>query len=287
MNAFDTAWLVVKAPLDLNSIREIGPEYTQALAERRALLDELSAFTDEADRDNAVLMERHGINEDGTQGYGGWGYTLDNPGLRDRLFHATHVDRDGIEWPMVAYGGGFDDGIAVKVFPSRETQGVAPSPFAQATENPIGHLRIYGYRHSDPFDDMEDRGRYIRDFVLERDDVPEDTKEAIAAVEDWWEPEMFELLRPFLSDYAHSGSDLAVQHEYQRRGIGEAMRDLARELEQNYGMEIDNRPDPVQSWEAKQLWSHNQEDPYYRQRMHEIKWRGLRERMEDEVEGWQ
>lgn len=285
MTAFDRAWLVVKAPLDLDSVREIRSDYTRALAERRALLDELSMFSDEADRDDALLMERYGINEDGTQRYGGWGY---RPDSQDRVFHATHVDRDGIEWPMVAYGGGPEDGININVFPSREQRNVIPSPFAQVTEDvPIGNLRIYGDRDRSSFDELDDRGEYIRDWVLDRDDIPADTKEAIAAVWDWTKPGMFELIRPFLSDYAPSGSALGVQPDFQRRGIATAMRDLARELEQTYGMEINNRPDPTQSWEAKQLWSQNQEDPNYRQRIHEIEWRGLRERMADEAEGQQ
>lgn len=90
-----------------------------------------------------------------------------------------------------------------------------------------------------------------------------------------------EYLRGHFSDYDMTGSALGVEESWRRRGIATAMRDLASELALR-GMPIDNRPDLLQSYDARELWAHNQGDRDYRNRLHEIEWRGLRERQGDE-----
>ena len=81
-------------------------------------------------------------------------------------------------------------------------------------------------------------------------------------------------------DYS-SGSKIDVARTYQRRGIATALRDLLSEINDRY-LDVDfvdDRPDPLQTPDAQHLWAANQNDPNYRDRLHEIAWRSLRERM--------
>lgn len=296
MSAFDRAWLVVKAPLDLDSIRELGPEYQQALEQRRALIDELDMASERPHErlDEATYLEQNAILPTGIQNYTGHGFAPKKG--YDRTFHATHTDREGMKYPMVAYVEE-DGGANINVYPPREAfprydrnNMLAPrSPFFDTLEHPVGTLSIFPESEEPEHDDTwfwdgGGRGDAVRRNLINRKDTPDDTRVWLEGWQGdrWGDAEdIMEYLRGHFSDYDMTGSALGVEESWRRRGIATAMRDLASELALR-GMPIDNRPDLLQSYNARDLWAHNQGDPDYRNRLHEIEWRGLRERQGDE-----
>ena len=223
MTAFDAAWSVLKAPLDLDSIQELN--------------------------------------------------NVDSPSYR-----ANHYDSEGNRFRMLAqvFGGG---GADVKAYAA------GPNPITETGERVVGSLNINDSTHEhageaelliaermvlahNPFDEgifAEQNPHLFTDREL--DAIQSNYEEAL------------EMLR----DYS-PGSKIDVQQDFQRRGIATAMRDFPSELNDNYlpdDLQVDLRPDPAQTFSAHRLWAANQNDLNYDDRLHEIRWRGLRERMGD------
>lgn len=290
MNPFDRAWSVVKAPLDLGSIRELSDsDYSSAMQERAAML--------------RSLLEAHeplsGIPRHEQRNLATELSALDKRGpfspRVDPFYRANHYDAEGNRFPMVARISG--DGKAIV-----ETYVGGSSPITEisggrglhigdriySTDRPqmAGRLRIDGRSGH--------WGRIAEKIVAERmglEESPFDTRlRALQVPHAYTEEELedieanYEQASDMMSDYS-SGSDLDVLPKFQRKGIATAMRDFLSELNDNYlphDMRVDLRPDPNQSIDAKHLWAANQNNPNYRDYLHMIEWRGLRERMEDE-----
>ena len=189
----------------------------------------------------------------------------------DGVFHADHYDRQNRPYSLVAQilGEGAADVTAYS--PSGEE---------------AGSLMTFGWDHFDP--DLQAEAQQIVQERMGLDQNPV-VLARIATPEEYTEDEYDDIqanaekAAEMLMDYS-AGSDVKVLPEYQRRGIATAMRDLLSELNDRYlddGEKIDMRPGVRQSKAARRLWAANQNDPNYRDRLHEIVWRGLRQRMGD------
>ena len=202
--AFESGWSVLKAPLDLDSVRQVEPD----------------------------------------------------------VYHADHYDKQGVRFPLEARVGHEGSGEFF-AFTNEEDRNNVKDAVGSLYVLPWGELTDVrsdaAYRHI-----MRRMGLDKLLAELDEDELDE--------------------LEDMRMDYS-SGSDLEVARNYQRRGIATALRDLLSEINDRYlrgaADPVDDRPDPKQTDDAQVLWAANQNDPNYRDRLHEIAWRGLRERMGD------
>lgn len=187
----------------------------------------------------------------------------------DGVFHADHYDRQNRLYRLIA-----------EIMGEGAAEVAAYGPSGEG----VGSLTMFSW---DNFD--LDRNAEAQRMVQERMGLDENPFELVrtATPEEYTEDELdeigenYEAALDMIYDYS-AGSDLNVVPEYQRRGIATAMRDLLSELNDRYlddQEKVDMRPDVRQSKPARLLWAANQNDPNYRDRLHEIYWRGLRERM--------
>lgn len=303
MSPFDCAWLVVKAPLDLDSVQELDYDYLSAMEQREAMLRSLL--------EDDYKTQTHGLP--GSIPYQDWTKYIEELSALKHIiatirraygpvYRANHYDHRGIRFPMIAYPQG-DGGGEVAAYVGKDRNPIKeigsgngahlggtmtgrwffgdslPKQVGALTVNPAG----YGYR-----------GNLVEDIITERMGLSENPFDARIRAEhnpeEYTDHELDEIEANYeeASDLLHEyseGSMLDVRPSYQRKGIATAMRDFLSELNDNYlpgDLQVDLRPDPNQSFEAQRMWAANQNDPNYRAKLHEIEWRGLRERMGDQ-----
>lgn len=303
MSPFDCAWLVMKAPLDLDSVQELDGDYLSAMEERAAMLRSLleaNYRTSQRDitgdipyQDRSKLIEELSALEHIIRKFrGAHGNTI---------YRANHYDTEGTKFPMIAYPQGDGGGEVEAYFGGkgrgpigeigRPGQGVLIGGdrwfYPDSIPHQVGSLMVSAAGYGD-------RGRLVEGIISERMGLPENPFDAWIRAENYPEEYTDEELDEIDANYEEAcnmlheyseGSLLDVRASHQRKGIGTAMRDFLSELNDNYlpdDLKVDLRPDPNQSFDAQRLWAANQNDPWYRDRLHEIWWRGLRERMGDE-----
>jgi len=298
MSPFDCAWLVVKAPLDLDSVQRLGDDYFWAMTERANML-------------RSLLEEDYKTTTHGIMGdipYQDWVKLIEELSSLEHIigmarhhgsiYRANHYDKKGNKFPMITYGlGGGGAEVAAYVGggqgPIKE---IGRGHGAQIGDrwfygdylpNRVGSLSVTAAGHGD-------RGSILEGIITERMGLSENPFDARIRAEhnpeEYTDDELdeieanYETASDMLYEYSE-GSMLDVKPSYQRKGIATAMRDFLSELNDNYlpdDLEVDLRPDPNQSFDAQRMWAANQNDPNYRDRLHEIWWRGLRERMGDQ-----